>query len=138
MKGRIRTIEMDKYEYVIVLGGANDLDDKPTDVFDNLAAVHNYLRENGVVSIAVTIPENRAEVAFKHMSTNRKEINRLLIEFCTKNDIPLLDLATKIPNINLPLEERDKYWSDSLHFTPFGYDTFGELLFELLDYLFKQ
>eukprot|EP01112_Ceratiomyxa_fruticulosa_P002887 TRINITY_DN1322_c0_g1_i1.p1 TRINITY_DN1322_c0_g1~~TRINITY_DN1322_c0_g1_i1.p1 ORF type:complete len:197 (+),score=32.31 TRINITY_DN1322_c0_g1_i1:219-809(+) len=139
MVRRIKTIQIENLKYAIVLGGTNDLHlGIPADICDNLAQIHNYLREKGVISIAVTIPETFAEGKFQHIALNRNETNRLLADFCTKSHIPLLDLCAKIPNLSATEEERKKHYDDALHFTPLGYDTFGELLFELLDSLLKK
>lgn len=43
-----------------------------------------------------------------------------------------MDLEKEIPHLNIPKQERDVMWDDSLHLTPAGYDKFGSLLFDLL------
>lgn len=55
-----------------------------------------------------------------------------LRKYCDEQKFPFVDLAIGIPQLGLQREEVDKYWDDSIHLNPAGYDRFGELIFEKL------
>lgn len=53
-------------------------------------------------------------------------------EYCSSKNITVIDLAASIPQLSLPLDKRREYWDDGIHFTPKGYDQFGEIVFNII------
>jgi len=118
---------------VSILGGTNDLGYRvdPEQIVVNLKALHQIALDasNFVFTIAITIPQS----AFALNLNERFKVNEEIRKFaksCSKR-IALLDLESQF---DLRHEsENSKYWSrDKLHFSPLGYDTFGQLLFSVM------
>jgi len=59
-------------------------------------------------------------------------VNEHLKQYCQDQSVQLLDLAEKIPNLEMPSNERDTMWDDGLHLTPLGYDRMGEFIYDTL------
>eukprot|EP01114_Cavostelium_apophysatum_P019876 TRINITY_DN6518_c0_g1_i1.p1 TRINITY_DN6518_c0_g1~~TRINITY_DN6518_c0_g1_i1.p1 ORF type:complete len:233 (-),score=22.02 TRINITY_DN6518_c0_g1_i1:83-679(-) len=118
------------YDYAIVLGGTNDLGYNWESITDNLKNISEQLLAKGVKSALMSIPEHGQERAFPEIEERRKNVNKWLREFASSRGITFIDLAAKIPQLDVSPEERKKYWDDQIHFTPAGYDRIGELIFE--------
>jgi len=43
-----------------------------------------------------------------------------------------VDLASHMPRLGLRRDVEQRYWDDSVHFTPAGYDKLAELIYETL------
>jgi lysophospholipase L1-like esterase len=116
------------------LQGTNNLgSSRPEEIFEKLKGIHEVIRSEKAISIAVTIPEHAQEPNHKHLLETREQTNHLLKTYCTEKQIAVVDLAEKLPYYtNTTEEHRLKYWDDHLHFSPAGYDRFGELVFEIL------
>jgi len=128
-----KLVDSGDFNFAVILGGTNDLGLKNPDlVFDNLKAMHDLARTKGIKSVAVTIPEHGQEKNLTWIVDIRNSINTKLKEYCSVNNIPLLELHSRLPYHSLSPEERELRWSDSLHYTAHGYDCFGELVYETL------
>jgi len=122
-----------KYSFVIILGGTNDLGEKkPDKIVANLKSLYTQCIDHGALPIAVTIPEMSQELQLKWLTPCRNTVNEQLKAFCTEKNIPVVDLATKIPYASLSDSDRKKYWDDGIHFTPAGYDKFATIIHEVL------
>jgi hypothetical protein len=108
-------------------------DSRPEEIFEKLKELHEIVRSEKAVSIAVTIPEHGQEPNSEDLLERREQTNFLLKSYCTENHIAVVDLAVKLPYYtNITEEDRLKYWDDHLHCSPAGYDRFGEIVFEIL------
>jgi len=124
------------FDWVVLLGGTNDLayNKPPGDIFDALTTVFNIPLENGAKILLCTVPE----CAVRHhlLDKNRDELNTLIRESSQERGglegVYVFDLCKKIPYHAMPEEERREIWDDGLHFTPKGYERFGELVAERL------
>jgi len=122
-----------EFGVAIILGGTNDLGGKnPDNVFNNLKTMHELAAKKGCKTYAVTIPELAAEEHETWVYPIRSKINNMLKEYCAKRKIQVIDLAAAIPYSTLTEEERKDLWDDGLHFTPKGYDKFGEIVFNAI------
>ncbi|KAH0434406.1 gdsl-like lipase [Colletotrichum camelliae] len=119
------------YDWVIILGGTNDLaySVPPEKIFQSLLAVYNTALEKGSKVLALTVPET----AIKHEKVDaaRSKLNNAILSHEAPNYYAF-DLNARIPYHALPDRERKKYWDDSVHFTPAGYDWMGGHIAEAL------
>lgn len=131
VRDKTHTVLKDIFRFI---AGTNNLgDSRPEEIFEKLKELHEMVRSEKAVSIAVTIPEIVQEMNRKDLLETRKQTNNLLKTYCTENHIAIVDLAEKLPYYtNTTEEHRLKFWDDQIHFSPAGYDRFGEIVFEIL------
>lgn len=125
---------------VIILGGTNDIGggvaiDK---IMKNIMHMHRsalkHLKAfNGkeAFTIAVTLPQFPLEA--KAANKRRLELNKEIRRFAEKCEarVKLFDMESFFDQNDMA--NNQKYWSvDHFHFSPLGYDTFGELLFKAI------
>ena len=114
-------------DYVVILGGANDLGwgAHPSEVMRNLVTMYERVRAGGIQPVSVTIPSIRG---FDPLIPPRQALNNLIIEYCQSKQQPVVDLfmATAEPET---LRLAEKYSNDGLHLTTEGYCLLAELLY---------
>ncbi len=114
-------------DYVVILGGANDLGwgAHPSEVMRNLVTMYERARSAGIQPISVTIPSIRG---YDPLVPPRQLLNNLMIEYCKSKQQPFVDLfvATAEPET---LRLAEKYSNDGLHLTTEGYRLLAELLY---------
>ncbi|RDA96067.1 hypothetical protein CP533_5847 [Ophiocordyceps camponoti-saundersi (nom. inval.)] len=112
------------YNWVIILGGTNDLAyaNEAPDIFDALEACYNLVIARGSRVLALTVPECSAKSAW--VDDTRSRLNEKILSHKQKNYFAL-DLFSKIPFHSLQQSDREKFWDDGLHLTPDGYDWMG-------------
>jgi lysophospholipase L1-like esterase len=143
--------EPPKYDFVVVLGGTNDLahklndPDGPTEIFGGLKNCYNHVIESGSSLICLTVPERRVDTqssTFAQEARNsRLQLNTMIERYVEDQrmkaaDQPrvfLMDLAAKVPFTQEKTEavgvEKGAIWSmDGLHMTADGYNLVGEEL----------
>lgn len=115
-------------DYVIVLGGTNDLGggENPINVFDNLKKLYQRAESNNINPIACTIP---SILGLDYLIPPRLELNELIKDEAVKRKIAFLDLFEATVDIKTN-RLSDKYSSDGLHLSPEGYKKFGEIIFD--------
>ncbi|MBD0316011.1 MAG: hypothetical protein ICV75_04890 [Nitrospiraceae bacterium] len=129
-------------DYVIILGGTNDLgwNAAPREIMRNLLQLYERTRAAGGVPIPVSVPSIRVEPGASTAEADawlaahvarRKELNRLIQEYATGKDLPWIDLfsATAEPET---FQLADVYSNDGIHLTDEGYQVFAELVAEVL------
>jgi len=128
-----KLVESGSFNFAVILGGTNDLGlQDPEMTFGNLKAMHDHARKMGIISVVVTIPENGQEQDLPWIAEVASAINNKLKQYCNENKVPLIDLRSRLPRHSLTPDERKAMWCDQLHFTEYGYDCFGELVYETL------
>ena len=119
-------------DYVVILGGANDVGwgAPPQEIMRNLVAMYERARGAGITPVAVTIPSIRGADS---LIRPRQILSRLILDYCKAKPQPFVDLftATAEPE-TLRLAER--YSNDGLHLTTEGYRLLAKLL---CDQVFK-
>jgi lysophospholipase L1-like esterase len=114
-------------DYVIILGGSNDLGwgAHPSEIMRNLVTMYERARSASIQPISVTIPSIRG---FDPLIPPRHVLNNLIIEYCQAKQQPFVDLftATSEPET---LRLAEKYSNDGLHLTTEGYRLLAELLY---------
>ena len=117
-----------KPDYVVVLGGTNDLgwNSRPREIMKNLVAIYERIRGGGAEPVAVTVP---SILGFDALIPPRQELNDLIMEYCRGKDQHFIDLfqATAEPET---LRLSGPLTGDGLHLTTEGYRRIAELLYE--------
>jgi lysophospholipase L1-like esterase len=123
-----RDVVAEKPDYVIILGGANDigwgLDVQM--IAHNLTSMYDAGRNEGIGAVACAVP---SILGCDELITPRLELNRTIASEAVKREIPFLDLfsATADQHNKRLLEE---YSADGLHLNTKGYERMGNYVFE--------
>jgi lysophospholipase L1-like esterase len=118
-------ISKEKHVYVdwfVFLGGTNDLGSRaePETVFESLKRLYQLARTRNARVVAVTIPDANVP-SCDWLRDNRNQVNAKLRSLSGLD--ALVELEEHIPVSNKQM------WNDHLHFSPRGYDAFGDLVF---------
>jgi lysophospholipase L1-like esterase len=124
-------------DYVVILGGTNDLGwhVTPAEILSNLVCMYEQALGAGIQPVAVTIPSIRMEVDpaaeqwLNELVTQRQQLNKLIAEYCAKNGIACVDLFAATAEANTLLLA-GPYSNDGLHLTTEGYRKMADLLYE--------
>ena len=125
-----------KPDYVVILGGANDLgwNARPAEIMRNLITMYERCRGASIQPVAVTVPSIRGADS---LIPPRQALNRLIAEYCQAKPQPMVDLfhATAEPDIPRPADDYSvprlaaDYSNDGLHLTTAGYRLLADLLY---------
>jgi acyl-CoA thioesterase-1 len=117
-------------DYVIILGGSNDLgwNFPPREIYKNLVEMYKQAKAAGIKPIACTIP---SILRFDDLIPPRKKLNILIKEYCKKNHIMCIDLFSALSNIKTG-RLREEFSSDGLHLSKEGYEVMGETIYKEL------
>jgi len=132
MEKRLPTLLSQKYRWVIILGGTNDLGIRSSDqIFSSISRLHSMVHKKGAKSLVLTIPHCLESPSV--ITQKREEINKRLREMVKSSDcMALVDLEYSIDPTKMTKEEIEELYDDQLHFTPKGYDKMAELIYETL------
>jgi acyl-CoA thioesterase-1 len=123
-----RDVVDEKANYVIVLGGANDLGwgFDPASTTQNLTAIYDAALNEGIGAVACSVP---SILGFDELIPPRLHLNRLIRSEAEKRSITFVDLftATADPRTNRLSED---YSADGLHLNTKGYQQMGRYVFE--------
>ncbi|RLL93258.1 hypothetical protein CFD26_102360 [Aspergillus turcosus] len=131
------TVDGSSYDWVIVLGGTNDLGTRypPSKIYPALQEVWDVALDNGANVLALTIPECSAVSTTLDM--RRNEVNSSILAHQAEG-FHAFDLHGKLPYHNATEEFREKIWDDGLHLTAEGYKLVGDVVGEHLIALLKD
>ncbi len=120
-----------KPDYSIICGGTNDLGwgKKNEDILQNIKKLHGISRDFGIISIGSTIPPIRVEQSSGAYNKRKIQLNEMLIDYFTLNDIPYADLYNGMVDENGNLKLECAY-IDGLHFSVEGYKCMGTVIFD--------
>jgi acyl-CoA thioesterase I len=117
-----------KPDYVVILGGTNDLGwgAPPHDIMRNIGAMYERALGAGIQAVAVTVPSIRG---LDQMIPPRLLLNRLIVEYGRNRSLPCVDLFTATAE---PETQRlaESYSNDGLHLTTDGYRLLAEMLYD--------
>ncbi|KAI8978429.1 SGNH hydrolase-type esterase domain-containing protein [Pilobolus umbonatus] len=134
-------LSSNEYDYVILLGGLNDIFDvlinrcTVLDIMNSFRNMYDVLDRNSRVKkfFHITLPYCRSDNIEK-CKTIKDNINtyiKFLLHSTKRYTIDITDHEKYMFNyMHLNEEHRDKYWNDNLHFYPEGYDKLGKCVFE--------
>ncbi|CAF2951003.1 unnamed protein product, partial [Rotaria sp. Silwood2] len=129
------------YDWIIVLGGINDLAYKRSaeTIFNQgLKQIYDMIlqRKNLNIKLSVmTIIENGFYAPESTYDKQRQILNDMIrnyVKNCQdQNRICLIDIDKYINyHSNKDINQRDTIWDDYVHLTPDGYDLMGKIIFE--------
>lgn len=113
-----------KYDLVIIMAGTNDLACFDEDqIAQNLWKLHQSAHEQGVRTLAVSVPESQAQTEFELLAKVAKTVNNKLEERCSQDNLATF---VKCP---IPYDKASGYWEeDGLHMSFAGYEALGQAL----------
>jgi acyl-CoA thioesterase-1 len=123
-----RDVVDEKADYVIMLGGTNDIGwgfDLAM-IAHNLTTMYDTARNKGVGAVACSVP---SILGFDGLIPPRLHLNRMIRTEAEKRSIAFVDLfmATADPRTNRLLED---YSADGLHLNIKGYQQMGRYMFD--------
>jgi lysophospholipase L1-like esterase len=123
-----RDVVAEKPDYVIILGGANDIGWglEVARIAHNLTSMYDSGQNERIGTVACGVP---SILGCDELITPRLELNRTIASEAAKRKIPYLDLflATADQNNKRLLEA---YSADGLHLNAKGYERMGDCVFE--------
>ena len=123
-----RDVVDENADYVVILGGANDLGwgFDPATIAHNLTTLYDAALSKGIVSVACSVP---SILGFDALIPPRLQLNRLIRMEAEKRDIRFVDFfaATADPQNNRLSED---YSADGLHLNTKGYQEMGKYMFD--------
>jgi len=123
-----RDVVDEKADYVIILGGTNDLGwgFDPAMIAHNLTTMYDTARNKGMVAVACSVP---SILGFDELIPPRLHLNRMIRTEAEKSSITFVDLftATADPRNNRLSED---YSADGLHLNMKGYQRMGKYMFD--------
>jgi len=118
----------EKADYVIILGGTNDIGwgFDPVMIVHNLTTMYDNARNKGIVAVACSVP---SILGFDEFIPLRLQLNRMIRTEAKKRNIPFMDLftATADPQTNRLSQDNS---ADGLHLTTKGYQQIGKYIFD--------
>lgn len=127
-----RDMKNKRFDFVIILGGTNDLGAaSEEEIFNNLKCMYSLCaKEYSMKVVGITIPES----AFGHLEqivSKRVAVNSKIREYFSpenNNDqVCFVDIEK-----HLPYSKDSGLWIDALHFNAKGYDQMGVHIFDVL------
>jgi acyl-CoA thioesterase I len=114
-------------DYVVILGGSNDLGwgAQPAEVMRNLVTLYERSRSADIRPVAVTVPSIRG---FDNLIPPRHILNRLIVEYCRTRQQPFVDLFTATAEPET-LRLAEPFSNDGLHLTTEGYQLLADSLY---------
>jgi acyl-CoA thioesterase-1 len=123
-----RDVVDEKADYVIILGGTNDIGwgFDPAMIAHNLTSIYDTARNKGIGAVACSVP---SILGFDELIPPRLHLNRMIRAEAEKRSIAFVDLftATADPQTNRLLED---YSADGLHLNIKGYQRMGRYMFD--------
>jgi lysophospholipase L1-like esterase len=135
-----RDVVDEKADYVIILGGTNDIGWGLglATIMHNLACAYDAARSEGIGAVACSVP---SILGFDEFIPPRLDLNRAISAEAKKREVPFLDFftATADQRNNRLLEDCS---ADGLHLNSKGYERMGKYAFEkwlksVLDHTFS-
>ncbi len=121
-------VVQEKADYVIILGGSNDIGwgFDPVLIARNLAAMYDAALGNGIGVVACSVP---SILGFDELIPPRLELNRLIRKEAENRKSTYVDLFTATAD---PRNDRllNDYSADGLHLNPKGYEQMAERVFD--------
>lgn len=128
-----RDIKGKKFDFVIILGGTNDLGTaSEEEIFNNLKYMYKLCaNEYAAKVVGVTIPESAfghiEKIVVKRVNVNKKIREYFSLENSSDGKVSFVDIEQ-----HLPYSKESGIWFDSLHFNRKGYDEMGIHIFNTL------
>jgi len=123
-----RDVVDEKADYVVILGGTNDLGwgFDPAIIAHNLTTMYDTALNKGIAPVACSVP---SILGFDALIPPRLQLNRMIRTEAEKRSVPFVDFftATADPQTNRLSED---YSADGLHLNTKGYQQMGKYIFD--------
>ncbi len=123
-----REVVEEKADYVIILGGSNDLGwvFDPAMIAHNLTTMYDAALNKSILPVACSVP---SILGFDALIPPRLLLNRMIRTEAEKKNMPFMDFftATADPQTNRLLEDNS---ADGLHLTAQGYQQMSKCIFD--------
>lgn len=126
-------------QYVIILGGTNDLgwNGQPPEIMRNLVKMYENAMAEHITPVLVTVPSVRIETAgspdgmawVEDHLRRRDQLNGLIRQYGARKGVPCVDLFAATADAQ-SRQLAPQYSNDGLHLTTMGYRRLAELLFD--------
>ncbi len=129
MVGRFeRDVIQNKPDYVIILGGTNDIGWGMLleEVIKNLVSMYKKSLSAGIIPVGVTVPSIRG---FDDLIPPRQYLNENIKKYCSSLNIAYVDLFTASAEPG-SLRLAAEYSNDGLHLSTEGYKLLADLLYK--------
>ena len=132
------TEQNSSYDWVMVLGGTNDLaTSRPAEQIFNegLKLMYDMVlrRDSDVQLVVMTVIENGLYSPTHRHDRQRQEVNELIRNYANNPRVHLVDLAKEIRFHHVDdFQQRDATWDDGVHFKAAGYDRMADLIFQAI------
>jgi lysophospholipase L1-like esterase len=123
-----RDVLHEKPNYVIILGGSNDIGwgVDPATIARNLSSMYDAPVNEGISPVACSVP---SILGFDELIAPRLDLNTLIRKEAERRRMPFMDLFTETadPHNSRLLED---YSADGLHLNPKGYKRVAKYIFD--------
>ncbi|MCJ1433759.1 hypothetical protein MMC27_003124 [Xylographa pallens] len=122
-----RQAEHEPYDWIIILGGTNDLGwgGQPEKIYEALQEVWSIALATGANVLALTIIE--AAVRDRSLIQRRHTLNTLIAGH-EEDHFYHMDLCHAVPYFAMEEQKRDTIWDDGLHLKAEGYKMMGHAI----------
>ncbi|KAL8762878.1 MAG: hypothetical protein Q9184_001174 [Pyrenodesmia sp. 2 TL-2023] len=127
IKGSCEKAEDAPYDWIIVLGGTNDLgsEERPDNIYEGLSRGMTLLEPQGANVLALSVLEG--EHTSGDIFQRRKELNNL-IAYHEEDRLYYIDICAAVPWFSMSPKMRETIWDDGLHLTMDGYKKMGDAI----------
>ena len=144
MVRRLEGLLSTSYDWVIILGGTNDLaSGRPAEQIFNQGLKLLYdmvLQRTNAQLVMITVIENGFYPPEHPRDRPRQDLNEMIRNYANNPRVHLVDLAKEIRFHHLDdQQQRDLIWDDGVHFKPAGYDLMADAIIRTIkDHLVPQ
>ncbi|XP_066935572.1 uncharacterized protein [Clytia hemisphaerica] len=150
-------VSSQQFTVAIILAGTNDFMDiirkvgesethlnaSCVDLARQIQALHNMCHSKSIMTVLLTIPEITNERDDKRDVFQKFKHCRTIVNYQLRsyaNGLPpkltvLVDFEKFVSDKTDKKDERGKFWSDNVHFTPYGYDEMGSFIYKKMKYI---
>jgi acyl-CoA thioesterase-1 len=123
-----RDVVDEKADYVVILGGTNDLGwgFDPAIIVHNLTTMYDAALNKGIVPVACSVP---SILGFDALIPPRLQLNRMIRTEAEKRSVPFVDFFTATADLQTNRLSED-YSADGLHLNTKGYQQMGKCTFD--------
>ena len=130
-----------KYDWIVILGGTNDIYNKKKSksvsedaITQNIISMHEIARKHNSKSVAVTIPEVFCETQETCQDARqlRERVNNNIRSYALRNAgrVVLVDLADMLQRVNVGRDMAAQFFEGGLHLKPRGYERMAIIIYE--------
>ncbi|MGD0425020.1 MAG: GDSL-type esterase/lipase family protein [Candidatus Bathyarchaeia archaeon] len=123
-----RDVVDEKADYVVILGGTNDLGwgFDPAIIAHNLTTMYDAALNKGIAPVACSVP---SILGFDALIPPRLQLNRMIRTEAEKRSVPFVDFFTATADQQTNRLSED-YSADGLHLNTKGYQQMGKYIFD--------